>query len=202
MHPIEIVILLLALVIVLSIFAEKLKVVQPVMLTLVGLFIGFIPDLPRVALDPSIVLLVFLPPILYSAAWYTKWKDFKRNLEPIVVLALGLVITTCIGVGLVAHYILPGFTLAMGFLLGAIISPPDAVAATSVLRRVHIPKKIETILEGESLVNDASALIAFQFALVAITTGQFSLSLRTFYNRSAGRYCCGPYNRLSVIPGP
>lgn len=176
MHPIETVILLLIIVVALSIFSKRLHIVFPVLLTLAGLLAGFIPGLPEIILEPSIVLLVFLPPILYSAAWYTNWKDFKRNLEPITVLALGLVIATCVGVAYTSVAFLPGFTLAMGFLLGAVISPPDAVAATAVLKRVRVPKKIVTVLEGESLVNDASALIAFQFALSAITTGDFSLS--------------------------
>jgi CPA1 family monovalent cation:H+ antiporter len=175
MHPIEIVIMLLCFVVALSVFARRLQIVFPVLLTLAGLIIGFIPGLPQVVLEPSIVLLVFLPPILYSAAWYTNWREFKRNMEPITVLALGLVIATCVAIAYTAHALLPGFTLAMGFLLGAIISPPDAVAATAVLKQVSVPKKVVTILEGESLVNDASALIAFQFALVAITTGHFSL---------------------------
>jgi CPA1 family monovalent cation:H+ antiporter len=176
MQAIEVVILLLIIVVALSVFARRLNIVFPVLLTLAGLFIGFIPGIPEIVLDPSVVLLVFLPPVLYSAAWYTNWQDFKRNLEPITVLALGLVIATSITIAYTAQAFLPGFTLAMGFLLGSIISPPDAVAATSVLKRVSIPKKIVTVLEGESLVNDASALIVFQFALAAVSTGTFSIT--------------------------
>ncbi|MCU0434934.1 MAG: Na+/H+ antiporter [Bacteroidia bacterium] len=174
MHTIETVILLLAFVTVLALFARKLRIVFPVLLTLAGLGIGCIPGLPEITIDPSVVLLVFLPPILYSAAWYTNWKEFWSNIEPVTVLALGLVLTTCLGIAFTAWWLLPGFTLATGFLLGAIVSPPDAVAATAVLKRVRVSKKIVTVLEGESLVNDASALVAFQVALVAITTGSFS----------------------------
>ena len=160
----------------LSIVARKIKILFPVLLTVAGLLLGFIPSFPRLFLDPSIVLLVFLPPILYSAAWYTNWYDFKININPIFILAFTMVIVTTIGIGFLAKAFLPGFSLAMGFLLGAIISPPDAVAATSVFKKVSIPKRIITILQGESLVNDASALIAFQFALTAVSTGYFSMA--------------------------
>ncbi|CAN5676067.1 Na+/H+ antiporter [soil metagenome] len=179
MHPLETVILLLIFVIGLALLARRLRLVFPILLTVGGLCIGFIPDLPDlpdVSLDPSIVLLVFLPPILYSAAWYTNWSDFRRNLEPIVVLALCLVLATSVGIALVAQALIPGFTLAMGLLLGAIVSPSDAVAATAVMKTLTVPRRIMTILEGESLVNDATALVLFQLALATIGTGAFSLS--------------------------
>lgn len=176
MHPLPLVILLLVFVVALSLVAKRLNVVQPVALTIAGLAIGFLPGLPEVMLEPSLVLLVFLPPILYSAAWYMPSREFRKYFEPIVMLALGLVIATSVGIAFTALWLLPGFTLAMGFLLGAILSPPDAVAATAVLKQVRVPKKIVSVLEGESLVNDASALIVFQFALGAVLTGQFSLA--------------------------
>ncbi|GAB3716514.1 Na+/H+ antiporter [Spirosoma flavus] len=176
MHPLETVILLLIFVIGLALLSRRLHLVFPILLTVGGLCIGFIPGLPSVSLEPSIVLLVFLPPVLYSAAWYTNWSDFRRNLEPIVVLALALVLATSVGIALVAHALIPGFTLSMGLLLGAIVSPSDAVAATSVMKTLAVPRRIMTILEGESLVNDATALVLFQLALATMDTGAFSFS--------------------------
>ena len=176
MHPLETVILLLIFVIGLALLARRLNLVFPILLTVGGLGIGFIPGLPNVALDSSVVLLVFLPPVLYSAAWYTNWSDFRRNLEPIVVLAMGLVLATSVGIAVVAHAFIPGFTLAMGLLLGAIVSPSDAVAAMAVMKTLAVPRKIVTILEGESLVNDATALVLFQISLATIGTGTFSLT--------------------------
>lgn len=193
MHPIEIVILLLALVIVLYIIARKLRVIFPVFLTLSGLLISLVPGVPEIQTDPSLVLLVFLPPILYAAAWYTNVREFFKNLEPIVLLALGLVLATSIGIAYLAWWLIPGFTLFTGFLLGAIVSPPDAVAATAVLKQVKVPKKIVSILEGESLVNDATALVSFQIALLAISTGSFSwsASVGKFLTLSAGGIAVG-----------
>jgi CPA1 family monovalent cation:H+ antiporter len=126
-------------------------------------------------LDPDIVFIIFLPPLLYSAAWNTSWHDFWQNKRPITMLAFGLVIFTAITVSLVSNFMIPGFSPALGFLLGGIISPPDAVAATSVLQNMKMPKRVVTILEGESLINDASSLIVFRFALAAMFTGQFVL---------------------------
>ncbi|UHG94408.1 Na+/H+ antiporter [Spirosoma oryzicola] len=175
MHSLETVILLLVFVLGLALLAQRIHLVFPILLTVGGLVIGFIPGLPRVVLDPSVVLLVFLPPILYSAAWYTNWSDFRQYVEPVIVLALGLVLVTSLGVALLAHSIIPGFTVSMGLLLGAIISPSDAVAATTIMKTQSVPRKIVTILEGESLVNDASALVLLQLALTSVTTGTFSL---------------------------
>lgn len=188
MQSIETLILLILLIVACSIFARRLNIIFPVLLTVTGLLLSLIPGFPKLFLDPSIVLLVFLPPILYSAAWNTNWVDFKRNIEPISTLAIGLVIVTTLAIGFVAHAMLPGFTLGMGFLLGAIISPPDAVAATSVFKNIKIPKRIVAILEGESLVNDASALITFQFTLISIFIGSFSLTgaIGQFFMASAG----------------
>ncbi|MBH2003316.1 MAG: Na+/H+ antiporter [Sphingobacteriia bacterium] len=176
MSIIETIIILLICVVALSVIAAKINVLFPVLLTIVGLLLGAIPSFPKIFLDPSIVMLVFLPPILYIAAFNTNWYEFKQNRKPIAILAFTMVFVTTLGIGFIAKTLLPGFTLATGFLLGAIISPPDAVAATAVFKKMVIPKKIISILEGESLVNDASALIAFQFALVAVTTGHFSLT--------------------------
>lgn len=157
----------------LTILSGKLKISYPIFLVLGGLLISMIPGIPQITLGPDLVFLIFLPPLLYAAAWNTSWNDFWRNKRPISLLAFGLVIFTSTAIAYFSSWLIPGFPLAYGFLLGGIISPPDAVAATSVLQGLKIPKRIVTILEGESLVNDASSLIVFRFALAAILTGQF-----------------------------
>lgn len=159
--------------------SQKLKISYPILLVLAGLAIGFVPGMPNVELDPEIVFLIFLPPLLYAAAWNTSWKDFWESRRPISLLSIGLVIFTSVAIAFLSHAIIPNFPLAYGFLLGGIISPPDAVAATSVLQDLRIPKRIVTILEGESLINDASSLIVFRFALAAILTGSFSIGNAT-----------------------
>ncbi len=157
----------------LTMLSKKLKIPYPILLVVSGLIISLVPGVPSITLEPDLVFLIFLPPILYSAAWNTSWNDFWKWKRPISLLAFGLVIFTSATVAFVSNAIIPGFTLAFGFLLGGIISPPDAVAATSVLQGMKIPKRVVTILEGESLINDASSLIVFRFALAAIITGQF-----------------------------
>ena len=117
----------------------------------------------------------FLPPLLYPAALFTSWRDFRANLRPISFLAVGLVLFTTVAVAMLAHYFM-NLPLAAGFVLGAIISPPDAIAATAIAERLNVPRRIVTILEGESLVNDATALVAYRFAVVAVLTGSFSLA--------------------------
>lgn len=159
--------------------AQRFKVAYPIFLVIAGLGISLIPEVPRVKLDPELIFLIFLPPLLYEAAWYTSWKDFWKWKRPIGLLAFGLVFFTSTIVAYSSASLIPHFTLAMGFLLGGIVSPPDAVAAATVLKGVKVPKRILTILEGESLVNDASSLIVFRFALVAIITGSFSLQEAT-----------------------
>jgi len=159
--------------------AQKVKISYPIFLVIAGLGISYIPGIPAMSIDPEVIFLIFLPPLLYEAAWYTSWNDFWRWRRPISLLAFGLVIITSLAVAFLTSSIIPGFTLAMGFLLGGIVSPPDAIAATSVLKNIQIPKRITTILEGESLVNDASSLIVLRFALAAVITGHFSLSEAT-----------------------
>ncbi|MEO6166953.1 MAG: Na+/H+ antiporter [Chitinophagales bacterium] len=159
----------------LSVVADKIRVSYPIMLVIAGLVIWLIPGMPTIKLDPDVVFLIFLPPLLYSAAWSTSWNDFLAAKRPIGMLAFVLVIATSTIVAFFSVWLIPGFTLALGFLLGGIISPPDAVAATSVLKTLKIPRRVATLLEGESLVNDASSLIVFRFAIVAILSGQFSL---------------------------
>lgn len=172
--------LLLILALLFSVFmmvmaAQKMKIAYPIFLVLAGLVISLLPGIPDVELDPDLVFLIFLPPLLYEAAWYTSWNDFWRWKRPISLLAFGLVFATSLIVAYVSQALIPGFTLALGFLLGGIVSPPDAVAATTVLKGLPVPKRILSILEGESLVNDASSLIVFRFALAAILTGTFSI---------------------------
>lgn len=163
----------------LTMLSDKLHIPYPIFLVIGGLLFSLVPGIPPINLDPDLVFLIFLPPLLYAAAWNTSWNDFWKLKRPISLLSFGLVIFTSAAVALVSHAIIPDFSLAMGFLLGGIISPPDAVAATSVLQGMRIPKRVITILEGESLVNDASSLIVFRFALAAIITGHFDLFTAT-----------------------
>ena len=159
----------------LTILSNKLKIPYPILLVIAGLLISLIPGVPYINLKPDLVFLIFLPPLLYAAAWNTAWHEFWKWKRAIALLAFGLVFFTSAAVALVSCAIIPGFTITLGFLLGAIVSPPDAVAANSVLHGLRVPKNAITILEGESLVNDASSLIVFRFALAAIFTGQFQL---------------------------
>ena len=175
MQQAETIVLLLASVAALVLIARKLALPYPVVLVLAGLALSFVPHLPEVKLDPNIVFFFFLPALIYPAALFTSWRDFRRNLRPILLLAVGLVLLTTITIAWVAHSLVPGLPWAAAFALGAIVSPPDAVAATSVIRRLSVPHRIKAILEGESLVNDATALVAFQFAVAALMTGSFSL---------------------------
>jgi CPA1 family monovalent cation:H+ antiporter len=175
MNNFEIVIFLMTILIVLSAFTDKIKIPYPIVLVFIGLIIGFVPFLPNLKLDPDIVFLIFLPPLLYDAAFKTSWLDFKSAIRPISTLAITLVLFTMVIVAVAAHYLIPGFSWPVSFLLGAIISPPDAVAATSIIKGLGLNKRVITIIEGESLVNDASALIAYRYALAATLSGSFIL---------------------------
>ena len=175
MHQAETIVLLFALIAASVLVARKLALPYPVVLVLVGLAVSFIPRLPEVKLDPNLVFYFFLPPLLYPAALFTSWRDFRRNLRPILLLAIGLVLFTTAIVAWTAHLLIPTLPWAAAFALGAIVSPPDAVAATSVIRRLSVPRRVEVILEGESLVNDATALVTLQFAVAALMAGTFSL---------------------------
>jgi Na+/H+ antiporter len=155
--------------------ARRMDVPYPIALVIGGTALSFLPGLPQVEFDPNLVLVVVLPPILYQAALATSWRDFRANLRPISLLAVGLVITTTVVVAGVVKFVVPEMPWAVAFVLGAIVSPPDAVAATAVLSRMSMPRRIVTILEGESLVNDASGLVLYKFALAAALTGTFSL---------------------------
>lgn len=175
-HDLLLVIGLLFAVSLLTLLSPKLRIAYPILLVLGGLAIAFVPGMPHVHLEPELIFLIFLPPLLYEAAWFTSWREFWRWRRSITMLAFGLVFFTSLIVGHFTAWLIPGFTLALGFLLGGIISPPDAVAATSVLKGMRLPKRVTTILEGESLVNDASSLIVFRFALASVVTGQFSIA--------------------------
>lgn len=155
--------------------ARKLQIAYPILLVIGGAVLGFIPGLPHVRLDPDLVFQVFLPPLLFPAALFTPWRDFRANLRPILLLAIGLVLFTTVTVGWLVHVVV-GLPLAAAFVLGAIISPPDAIAATAIAERLSVPRRIVAILEGESLVNDATALVAYRFGVAAVVTGAFSLS--------------------------
>ena len=167
--------LLLSAAFILILLARRLKIAYPIFLVLAGLIISIIPGMPVINIEPELIFLIFLPPLLYEAAWWTSWNEFWKWKRPISLLAFGLVFFTSTVVAYTVSSFIPGFTLATGFLLGGIISPPDAIAATAVLKNIRVPKRIITILEGESLVNDASSLTVFRFALAAaVTAGQFS----------------------------
>ncbi len=153
--------------------ANKRKLPFPVLFIFAGLFIGFVPGLPSLPLDPDVVFLIMLPPLLYDAASKTSWLEFKTSIRPISALAITLVFFTTVAVAITAHYLIPGFTWPLAFVLGAVVSPPDAVAASGIIKGLGLNRKVITILEGESLVNDASALIAYRYAVMAVTTGTF-----------------------------
>src|SRR6266567_2061336 len=176
LKEIEVVMAMLAAVAALALLGRKLPIPSPILLVVSGLLLALIPGLPQVHLNPELVFLFFLPPLLYPAALFTPWRDFRANLRAITLLAVGLVLFTTVTVGLLAHHFIEDLPLAAGFVLGAIISPPDAIAAAAITQRLRVPRRIVTILEGESLVNDATALVALRFAVAALVTGTFSLA--------------------------
>ncbi|MGI8960114.1 MAG: Na+/H+ antiporter [Bryobacteraceae bacterium] len=163
--------LLLLFVVGLGTLAQRLKTPYPIVLVVGGLLLSLVPGLPRVSLDPQMIFVVMLPPLLFSAAFNTSWRDFRHNLISILPLAFGLVAFTTLGVGITAWWLLPGFDWRLGLVLGAVISPTDALAATSIAKRLGLPKRISDILEGESLVNDGSGLLALEFAVAIIVSG-------------------------------
>ncbi|MDH5828529.1 Na+/H+ antiporter [Sphingobacterium faecium] len=160
-------------IVLLIMLANKIKVAYPVVLVIAGLLMSFIPELPVLHIDPEIIFYIFLPPLLYEAAWSISWKELWRWRRIISSFAFVVVFLTALSVAFFANYFIPGFSLALGFLLGGIVSPPDAVSANAILKFVKVPKSMSSILEGESLLNDASSLIIVQFALLAVGTGQF-----------------------------
>jgi monovalent cation/hydrogen antiporter len=171
---IEAILILLFAVAALATLANKIKVPYPILLVLGGLVLGFVSGLSRVELHPEVVFLLFLPPLIYVSAIFTSWRDFRANLRPISLLAVGLVpITTCV-VAVVAHWTI-GLPWVAAFALGAIVSPTDHISATAVAQRLGVPRRIVTILEGESLVNDTTGIVAYRIAMAAVVMGAFSL---------------------------
>lgn len=170
---------LLAVILFVVMLAQKIKIAYPILLVLTGLVLGFVPAFRGIEIEPDMIFVIFLPPLLYEAAWNTSWKDFWKWRRIIISFAVPIVIITSCVIAVVSNYLIPSFTVAAGFLLGGIISPPDAVSATAILKNIKVPKRLTTILEGESLLNDAASLVVFRFALAAIITGNFVLGQAT-----------------------
>ena len=158
----------------LTALAPALRVPYPILLVLGGLALGFLPGVPELTLPPELVLVGVLPPLLYSAAFFTSLRDLRADFRPIGLLAVGLVVATMLGVAAVAHLV-TGLSWAASFVLGAVVAPTDPIAATAIARRMGVPRRIVTIVEGESLINDATALVLYGTAVAAVTTGAFSL---------------------------
>ncbi|ASK29182.1 Na+/H+ antiporter [Chryseobacterium sp. T16E-39] len=169
MENYAVILVIMALMIGVSGLAGKIKIPVPMLLLIVGVMIGFVPAMPEIELNPEIIMLLFLPPLLYDAAFNISFQQFKTNLNTIGTLAIGLVFLTTIGIAVIAHYLIPGMTWPLAFVLGAILSATDAVAALGVTKGLGLSHKTMTILEGESLINDASALVAYRFAVAAVT---------------------------------
>ena len=175
MSAIELALFLIVVVIILTAVSRRLAISTPIAMVLGGLLLSFVPSVPDVELPPDLVFLGFLPPLLFAGGYFTSTRDFKANLRAIVLLALGLVLFTATVVAVVSHAIVPDIGWAAAFALGGIVAPPDAIAATAIFQRLGVPRRVVTILEGESLVNDATALIIYRFAIVAAALGTFSL---------------------------
>jgi monovalent cation/hydrogen antiporter len=180
-RTIETLVLLLVVVAAVGIAAKRLKVPPAILLVLTGVVLALVPGLPAVRLEPEFVLLLVLPPIIYSSAVAMSWREFRFNLRPISLLAVGCVVFTAVAAAAATHWLL-GMPWSVGFVLGAIVSPPDAVAPLSIARRMQLPRRILVILEGEGLANDATALILYRFAVVAVTAGVFS------FEKAAGMF--------------
>jgi CPA1 family monovalent cation:H+ antiporter len=176
----HLVLLLVGAAILLALLADKLKIPPAIPLVLGGIVLALIPGAPPLNLDPSLILVLFLPPLLLYAAYFTVWSDFRAEIRPIAMLSFGAVAFTTASVGGVAHWIIPTLPWPACFALGAIVSPPDAVSARAVFARLNVPRRIQTILEGESLVNDASGLVLYRLAVVAAMSGTFSLAQAPF----------------------
>ena len=188
----ELILICLVAVALLALVARKIRVPYPILLTCGGVLLALVPGLPAIQLEPQLVFNLFLPPLLYPAAVFTSWRDFRMNLRPILTLAIVLVLLTMTATAYVFHGS-TGLPLAVAFVFGAIISPPDAVAALSVTQSLRVPRRIIVILEGESLVNDATAFISFRFAVAAVMTGAFSLGQASlqFLFVATGGVCVG-----------
>src|SRR5437868_10646066 len=188
----ELILICLVAVALLALVARRIRLPYPILLTVGGVVLALIPQLPAIHVAPELVFDLFLPPLIYPAAVFTSWRDFRTNLRPILLLAIGLVVLTMTTIAFVFHELV-GLPLAVGFVFGAIVSPPDAVAALAVTQNLRVPRKIIVILEGESLINDASSFISFRFAVAAVMTGTFSLAQASlqFLFVAAGGICVG-----------
>src|SRR5881409_3806950 len=175
MHHFETVLALLVGVAFLALVARRLAVPTPALFVAGGLLVALLPGLPAVQFDPQLVFLVFIPPLLYLASLLASYRDVRANLRPILLLGVGHVLFATAVVAWVAHLAVPGLPWAPAFALGAVVSPPDVAAATAFLRRLALPRRLVTILEGESMVNDAAAIVAYRVAVAAAVTGTFSL---------------------------
>ncbi|WP_207515136.1 Na+/H+ antiporter [Longitalea luteola] len=173
---------LILIILALVMLANRLKLAYPIVLVLGGLALSFMDAFSHVTIDPELVFFIFLPPLLYESAWQVSWKEFWKWRRVIMSFAFPIVILTSTVIAFVSWACIPGFTLALGFLLGGIVSPPDAISASTIMRQVKVPKAMVSILEGESLLNDASSLIVFRFAIAAVITGQFH------FNEAAGSF--------------
>ena len=176
MAPLQVLLFLLLCSLALGWLSRRINLPYPIALVIGGSLLGFVPGLPQLQFDPQFLLVLVLPPILYQAALLTSWRDFKANIRQIGFLAIGLVIVTTLAVGAALKLLFPEMPWAVAFVFGAIVSPPDAVAATAVLSRYNIPHRVVVVLEGESLVNDASGLVLYKFAVAAVLTSAFSLA--------------------------
>src|SRR6202046_189017 len=166
----------MAVVLALELVARRIRMPPAAAFIVGGIALALIPGTPDVELDPDLALVLFLPPLLLASAYFTVWRDFRANLRIIVQLAVGALAFTTLAVGVVAHLVEPSLPWAACFALGAIVSPPDAVAAKAVLQRLSLPPRVVVLLEGESLVNDATGLVLYRFAVAAARTGRFSAS--------------------------
>src|SRR5436309_1465278 len=190
MYNFEIVLALLVGVALLALLARRLTVPTPAILVAGGLLVALLPGLPAVRFDPQLVFLVFIPPLLYRASLLASYRDVRANLRPILSLGVGHVLFATLAVAWVAHRTVPGLPWASAFVLGAVVSPPDVAAATAFLRRLPMPRRVVTVLEGESMVNDAAAIVAYRMAIAAAVSGAFSLgeaSMRLLAVGAGGR---------------
>ncbi|MFL5941075.1 MAG: Na+/H+ antiporter [Gaiellaceae bacterium] len=167
---------ILAVVALLLVAAERTSIPYPILLVVGGLGLGFIPGIPEFELPPDLVLVAVLPPLLYGAAFFTSLRDLRENAFAITLLAIGLVLSTMLIVAVVAHELIPGLSWGVAFVLGAVVSPTDPTAATAIAERLGLPRRLVALIEGESLVNDGTALVAYRFAVAAVVTGSFSMT--------------------------
>lgn len=172
--------------------AEIVRIPYPILLVLGGLGLGFVPGMPEIELAPDLVLVAVLPPLLYGSAFFTSLREFRANIKPIALLAVGLVLTTMVAVAAIAHAVIPGIGWPSAFVLGAIVSPTDPTAATAIAERLGLPRRLVALIEGESLVNDGTALVAYRFAVAAVVTGSFSLA------EASGRFVLSVFGGIAV----